>query len=132
MLYFFVGVIWSFVVFVGLAYVMKDSLVKEKEIKTIDDIKNDKSKNIVVKTRKEAEDIMRKLESFVREKGAATIANLYSEANWSAKNLDLYNKYGWSDLTDYNIIKISDDYYILNLPKPIDIVNKPVENDIKM
>lgn len=75
--------------------------------------------NLVLDTRGEAEDILDRMHELIEEYGDASVADLYDLANVTGEHT--YNKYGWTNLRNAEIIRVRDGY-LLKMPKakPLD------------
>lgn len=75
--------------------------------------------DIILDTRREAEEILRNMDGLIETYGVVSVADLYDLAGVSCSYTD--NKYGWSNIRNAEIIHVRDGY-IIKMPKamPID------------
>lgn len=75
--------------------------------------------DIILDTRREAEEILRNMDGLIETYGVVSVADLYDLAGVSCSYTD--NKYGWSNIRNAEIIRVRDGY-IIKMPKamPID------------
>lgn len=72
--------------------------------------------DIVIGTRGEAEDVLKRMEELLDTYGTVSVADYYDLVDITGKHTD--NKYGWNDLSAAYIVKAFDGY-IIKLPRTI-------------
>lgn len=74
--------------------------------------------DVILETRDEAEDILRRMDEIVATYGMVTVADLYDLAGISGKYTD--NKYGWVNIRNAEIVRIREGF-LIKMPKAIPI-----------
>lgn len=107
----------------GSSYVSYDSRYNDyyghyskPELRSADGFNFD---NIILDTKGEADEVIRRLNDRIRQYGVVTVAELYEAIGWPSTYTDC--KYGWMSLRNAESVRVREGY-VLRLPKvkPID------------
>ena len=76
--------------------------------------------DVIVDTRGEAEEILRRMDDLIATYGMASVADLFDLAGLSCEYTD--NKYGWTSIRTAEVIRARDGGYAIKMPRamPID------------
>lgn len=72
--------------------------------------------NVIVGTRREAEDVLDELKANIEEYGVASVAEFYDLVGVTTNNY-MHDEYGWRSLTTASVCRCQDGY-LIKLPKP--------------
>lgn len=72
---------------------------------------------IIFSSRGDAEAVLDELDELISQYGAASIMDLYSAADLECDYT--YNKYGWTNIRNAQVIRGRDGGYMIKLPKPL-------------
>lgn len=75
--------------------------------------------DILFDTRGDAEAVLRELEELLDRFRVASVMDLYSAAGLTCDYT--YNKYGWTDLRNAEVVRTRDNDYVIKLPKAMPI-----------
>lgn len=73
--------------------------------------------DIVLDDRREAEEVLSRMEDLIATYGIASVADLYELVGVSCNYTD--NKYGWTDIRSASVVRTREGGYLIKLPKAL-------------